>query len=117
MVAWLVETKGYSRWQITALLGVSLWLLGLGTVFSFNYWAEATLFGNTVFDSLDFLTANIMLPLGGLLIAIFVGWSMKKSAVAEEVGGLRHPIYRYWYFILSYVSPVLIGIVFIANLF
>ena len=117
MVAWLVETKGYSRWQITALLGVSLWLLGLGTVFSFNYWAEATLFGNTFFDSLDLLTANIMLPLGGLLIAIFVGWSMKKSAVAEEVGGLRHPIYRYWYFILSYVSPVLIGIVFIANLF
>ena len=116
-VAWLVETKGYPRLRITLVLGILVWMLGLATVFSFNHWADITLFGKTFFGNLDFLTANIMLPLGGLLIAVFVGWIMKKPAVAEEVGGLGHPAYCCWYFILSYVSPVLIGIVFIANLF
>ncbi|MFT7223388.1 MAG: NSS family neurotransmitter:Na+ symporter [Cellvibrionaceae bacterium] len=116
-VAWLVERRGYRRWKITFSLGVIIWLLGLVTVFSFNHWSEITIFGNTFFENLDFLTANVMLPLGGLLIAVFVGWFMKKAVVAEETGNFQNSAYQWWYFVLLYISPVLVGIVFIANFF
>ena len=115
-VAWLVERKAWSRVKITAILGVLVWLLGLGTVFSFNIWKEATLWGRNFFDTLDFITANLMLPLGGLCIAIFVGWMMKKAFIEEEVGDIRHGIYHGWMVVLRYVSPLLLLIVFVMTL-
>ena len=78
-VAWLVENKEVSRRRASVITGLVTWSLGLLTVFSFNIASEWTVFGNTFFDLLDYLTANIMLPLGGLLIAIFVGRIMTVS--------------------------------------
>ena len=115
-VAWLVETKDYKRWRITSVLGALIWLLGLGTVLSFNYWSEVKFLGRTFFDNLDFLTANIMLPLGGLLIAIFVGWFMKPAVLSEETGDIKHGAYHWWYLVLRYLSPLLLACVFVMTL-
>lgn len=115
-VAWLVETKNMSRVLITAVLGFFIWVLGLGSVFSFNIWSEMKIFGKTFFDNLDFLTANIMMPLGGLLIAIFVGWFMDKSAVTEEVGDITYGAYHWWYVVLKFLSPPLLIVVFVTAL-
>jgi neurotransmitter:Na+ symporter, NSS family len=115
-VAWLVESKHYTRQKIVLYLGGIIWLVGLGTVFSFNLWSEATLFQMTFFDMLDFLTANIMLPLGGLFIAIFVGWRMSPRAIVEELGPINQGGYKYWMRILRYLSPVLLAIVFVMAL-
>ena len=84
-VAFLVENKGMNRVRAAAFIGVSCWFLGIVTVLSFNEWAfEFRLFGKTysngAFDMLDILTANIMLPLGGLFIAIFAAWFMSRDA-------------------------------------
>jgi len=115
-VEWLVESRIGSRIKATLSLCVAIWFVGLGTVFSFNHWADYTLFGKTFFDSLDFLTANIMLPLGGLLIAIFVGWFMKPEAIVHELGPIDQGAYKYWLRVLRYVSPVLLAIVFVKAL-
>ncbi|MGH1487663.1 MAG: sodium-dependent transporter [Cellvibrionaceae bacterium] len=115
-VAWLVEVKQWPRVKITFLLGAIVWIVGLGTVFSFNIWSDLKILGSTFFDMLDFLTANIMLPLGGLLIAIFVGWVMKPSIVKDEVGDIHHGYYRWWYMILRYLSPILLALVFVITL-
>jgi len=115
-VAWLVETKGWSRLHITVCLGLLVWFMGLGTVFSFNIWEDVTVLGNTFFSMLDFITANFMLPLGGLFIAIFVGWVMRPTLVADEVGDIRHGIYRCWFVVLRYVSPALLALVFVFTL-
>ena len=115
-VAWLVESKSWPRLTTTVVLGMLVWVVGLGSVFSFNIWSEIKLFGRTFFDSLDFLTANIMLPLGGLLIALFVGWVMKSSYVANEIGDIQQGAYRWWYLVLRYVSPVLLALVFVMAL-
>ena len=115
-VAWMVENKGYSRTTIVAILGLIIWFVGLGTVLSFNEWAEVKLFGMTFFDSLDFLTANIMLPLGGLFIALFAGWRMQRSTLVEEVGDVDNGIYKWWLRVLRWVSPLLVLVVFVMSL-
>ena len=115
-VAWLVEHKAYSRPKAVVTLGLLIWFVGFGTLFSFNHWADITLFGMTFFDTLDFLTANIMLPLGGLLIALFVGWRMRRQAIIDEVGSIEKGINKWWMRILRYVSPLLVIIVFVMSL-
>ncbi len=113
-VAWLVENKSWSRMKASVVCGVATWLVGLGTVFSFNIWAEATLWGKTVFDLLDYLTSNIMLPLGGLFIAVFAAWIMKSSSTADELAlGQNGTAFQIWRFLVRFVTPVAVIIVFL----
>jgi NSS family neurotransmitter:Na+ symporter len=112
-VSWLVENRGFSRLRAAILIGILVWLLGIGTVFSFNLWAEVKLFGMTFFELLDYLTANIMLPLGGLLIAVFAGWQMHRSSTMDELAigdGLRYTI---WIHVIKYVTPVAVVVIFL----
>ena len=117
-VAWLVENRGHTRIYASVVMGVATWLLGLGTVFSFNIWKDKTLtipylFENYhFFDTLDYLTANIMLPLGGLFIALFAGWVMRRESSEEELATLPW-LYRVWRFLLRFITPVAVIIVFL----
>ena len=94
---------------------------GLGSVFSFNIWADKTwsipyLFENlNFFDTLDFLTANIMLPLGGLFIAIFAAWLMKVGSTKEELDTSDF-IYSVWKFLVKFITPIAVIIVFLNAL-
>lgn len=113
-VAWLVENRGWSRNKASVLCGTVTWFLGLGTVFSFNEWASFTLWGKTFFDLLDFLTSNIMLPLGGLFITIFAGWIMRSSSTADELALTENNAgYRVWRILVRYITPVAVVIVFL----
>ena len=118
MVAWLVENKNISRIRASIYMGLVTWTLGVGSILSFNVWEKATwsipgLFRDlNFFATLDYLTANIMLPLGGLFIAIFVGHLMAEHKVKDELD--THPLlYKIWFFLLRYVTPLLIIIVFL----
>lgn len=112
-VTWLVENKNISRIRACVVMGVGTWFLGLLTVFSFNIGKTWTVFGKTMFDLLDYLTANIMLPLGGLLIAIFAGWIMKQSSSEQELA-IKSPIfYHTWRILIRYITPTAIIIIFL----
>ncbi len=118
-VAWLIENHGMTRIMAAVWCGVITWLVGIATVLSFSHWAFdfnflGTVKHNGVFDILDILTANIMLPVGGLLIAIFAGWMMKPKHSKEELA-LNHS-YKVWQFLIKYVAPALVSVV-ILNLF
>ncbi len=117
-VAYLVENKGYNRIYASVWIGILTWLVGLGTVFSFNIWKDKTLtipyiFEKlTFFDTLDYLTANIMLPLGGLFIALFAAWVMKESSTREELD--TYPLlYKIWNFLISFITPLAVIVVFL----
>ncbi len=111
-VAWLVENKGLTRVYASTLMGLATWLVGLGTVFSFNIGAEWKLFDKNFFDLLDYLTANIMLPLGGLFIALFAAWLMSAKSTEDELGGSKRA-YIIWRFLVRYITPVAVMVVFL----
>lgn len=114
-VAWAVD-KGYSRIVSTTVVCLVAWTLGIGTVLSFNAWADNKFFGMTVFENIDFITANILMPLGGLMLAVFVGWFMSKEAVAKQMRIRSERVFAIWRFVLRYLSPLAIFAVFIYGL-
>ncbi len=75
-----------------------------------------TFAGKSPFDLLDYLTASIMLPLGGLLVALFTGWAMSKESSREALNMSDGPGYNAWRVLVRYVAPTGITIVFFYNL-
>ena len=112
-VAWLIESLKIKRTTATIILGFTAWFLGLFSALSFNLISEFTIFGRNFFDATDFLTSQIMLPLGGIFIAIFVGWIMKKEHVLDGLGFKEDFIFKAWYFSVRYIAPTLVGLVFL----
>jgi len=116
IVAWIVERFQVSRYKAAAIIGLSAWVLGLATVFSFNIWSDVKLFDKTPFDLLDFLTTNILLPLGGLCIAIFAGWKVSTTKMMDEVG-IDYPVlFKLWLFTLRFLAPLAIIAVLVNGL-
>ncbi|MEW6131560.1 MAG: sodium-dependent transporter [Pseudomonadota bacterium] len=111
-VSWLIENTKLGRTRAALLTGGLIWLIGIAVLLSFNALSGVKLFGLTIFDQLDKLTTNIMLPLGGLLMAIFAVWVMRAAHAQEELAlNARH--YRCWLLVTRYVSPAAIVLVFL----
>jgi NSS family neurotransmitter:Na+ symporter len=112
-VAWLVENKNFSRQKACIYAGSGVWLLGVAVAFSFNLWKNVKLFDLTLFQLLDYLTANLMLPIGGFCIAIFAGWVMHTEHTQSELEMPCKPAYTTWQLLVRYVSPTAIFFVFL----
>ena len=110
-IAYLTERFSLRRSLATWGTCVAVWLLGVAVCLSFNEWSAVKLFGLGIFDLLDALTSKILMPLSGLLIAIFVGWIMQRQHVREELG-MPEAGFRVLQFLLRYVSPVAIVLIF-----
>ncbi|EKF75382.1 SNF family Na(+)-dependent transporter [Alcanivorax hongdengensis A-11-3] len=104
LVAWLVE-RGWKRWRASLLIGALAWVLGIGTVLSFNIWKDDTFLMGTFFDNIEFISTNIMLPLGGLLIAVFAGWIMKETQARKELAMKNFKVYMLWRAVVRIFSP------------
>lgn len=122
LVEWLEEQKGMNRTVSTLGAGIACWALGIASILSLNVWSDlaplgmfAMFEGKTIFDLLDFLTANILLPLGGLLVAVFAGWFMSRDALQTELA-TSPGVFKVWYGTLRYFTPIAVGAVFIYNL-
>ena len=95
IVAWLVENRGLNRIKATVWACGITWLLGLASLLSLNLWQEYKIFGLGIMDAVDKLTANVMLPLGGLLIAIYAAWLMREKSTRDELD-TTDLIYKIW---------------------
>ena len=112
-ISWLTEKFKMTRFKACMLAGSLLWLGGLGVVASLNIGSEWTLFGKTFFDMLDYLTSSWLMPLGGLLMAIFSGWILKKTVMQDELGLSSTVMHKLWLFTMRYITPLAIIIVFL----
>lgn len=122
IVVYTMEKTRLRRSTSTLSIGVLIWLLGLATVFSFNKWEDfhplgfiSFFDGMTVFQVIEFLSINVMLPAGGLFIAIFVGWKMTAASTREELMLADGFIFRTWRTLLRYLIPPVVLLVMVAN--
>jgi NSS family neurotransmitter:Na+ symporter len=112
-IAWIVENTKISRKVSATTLGLAVWLLGITVVLSFNDWQHVKIvFGLNIFETLDKLTSTILLPLGGLLMAIFAGYFMKRDHVQDELN-LDNRGFKLWRITNNYISPIAIIAVFL----
>lgn len=111
-VAWLIENYGRSRTQAALMVGGLIWVVGFGTVLSFNVLSGFTFLFGTIFENIDYITSNVMLPLGGVFITVFAAWVMCGNSTAEELGGAGTS-YKIWRFLARFVAPIAITFVFL----
>lgn len=113
-VAYLVESWNMTRRAAAWLIGGAAWVLGLGTALSFNHWAGFTIMGNSFQGAVEYVASNILLPVGGLFIAIFAGWILPRMVSREETSAMNDTQYRVWLTLVRFVAPVLVFIVLLS---
>ena len=118
VTAYLNERFGWSRSRAAVCVTSFCIVTGTLSSLSLGIW-KAAFFGLSFFDLLDFVTAKLMLPLGGILVSLFVGWYLKRSVSYDELtnyGLQKAPYYPVYLFVLRYVAPVAISLIFIREL-
>ncbi|MEK3983555.1 sodium-dependent transporter [Paenibacillus sp. FSL K6-3166] len=107
-VSFAMERWNWSRKRSVWILSLVCFLLSIPSAMSLGMVPELSFGGKALFDWVDFVTSNIMLPLGGLLVTIFAGYFWKGAA---EAAGLKAGWFRVWLFMLRYVAPILVFLV------
>ncbi len=123
IVAYSEDKWKMARRNACLLFGSLAWLIGLMSVFSFNAWAGVAplgfldvFAGKTVYDLIDYFTANLLMPLGGILIALFVGWRLQPESLADELSFGSPLLFRAWLWMIRIVAPLAIVAVLYSSL-
>ena len=118
-IAYFCEERKMSRTVATVLNTVIAITFGSLCSLSFGPLADMTVFGMTMFELFDFVSSNVLLPIGGMLISVFVGWVLSRSVIDAEVGGqgsVRRWLVSLLVICLRYVAPVCILLVFLGGI-
>jgi len=112
-IQYLVDRFNFTRLKASIASGLFFYIFGIVAILSISKeYGELFTFGSkSFFDWADFITASVMLPVGGLIMAIFVGHVMQKERVAAQLKSQLGVVYPYWYFSLRYIVPVALVVV------
>jgi NSS family neurotransmitter:Na+ symporter len=113
--AWLQDRFGMPRHQSAVLLVGSIAVFSVLSILSYNVMGELSVAGKNFNDVMDYFSNQILLPLGGLFIAIFAGWGMKKEATRDELNSLGATTYKLWHFLIRFVVPPAILVIFVMG--
>lgn len=123
VVSGLEDRLKYGRKKITIVAGILLFLVGLGTVFSFNIWSAwkplaqiGILQEKNFFEVIDYICSNLIMPAGGILMAVIAGWVLDKTETRSEMKLENPAIYNAWLFLVRFIAPLMLGLVFISSL-
>lgn len=123
MTARASETRGMTRTKAAVSIGTVTFLLGLVTVFSFSGWenfyplGHIEVFANkTPFDLIDYLVSNILMPIGGMLYALFAGWWLSRENLVDQIGIGEGALFKSWLLLARVVAPLAVAAVFVFNL-
>jgi neurotransmitter:Na+ symporter, NSS family len=119
VVAYFIDQLGFQRRKAVLIVGGVIFLLGVPSGLSFGVMSDVKFMGMTFFDNVDNIASNYLLPLGGMLTALFVGWKWGIAKAREEIEKheTRFHWARQWGFLVRYITPVAVAIVFLAKFF
>lgn len=119
VTAYVSEEFRMSRRKAATFVTIACSLVGIVCALSFGPLDGVKIFGMSIFDLFDYVSSNIFLPVGGMLVSIFTGWYLDKKLVHDELtnrGTLRAPYLRLVIFILRYFAPIAIAIILLNQL-
>jgi NSS family neurotransmitter:Na+ symporter len=108
------------RWRMRRttgciVFGFIAWATGIATVLSFNAWSDVTPLAGfasfadmNIFALIDYFTANLLMPLGGILMALFVGWLVRPAVLAEDLFSGKPLLFTIWLWMVRLVAPLAI---------
>lgn len=119
-VSYVVDEYNWNRKKTALTLGLTAFLLGIPSSLAQGVWSHIRPFRDLdILDSIDFIASNIMLPLSGLLLCIFIGWVWGIDKALKEAtnnGKIPFKLAPFWAFLIKWVAPVAILVVFIQGL-
>jgi len=115
--AYFMRVFGWTRFATSVLMGSVMFVMGIAVSLGFGIWSGVTPIGErNILDSMDYIASNILLPLGGLSMALLVGWYFKKSEALESADLSSSSIGGFWYFIVKWMAPILIVLIFLNKI-
>ncbi|GAA0438838.1 sodium-dependent transporter [Lentibacillus halophilus] len=119
IISALTASGKHSRKKVTVIAGIVVFLASIPATLSFGVLSDVSIAGKSIFDATDFLVSNILLPLGCFLISIFISFRMDKAIIIKEFqsgNSLALGWFRGWRFLMRWIVPLTIAIVFINSL-
>ena len=119
IVAYMVEEFNFKRHKVIVYVSLGILFLGVLSSLSLGTWSDVTIFGMGFFNLFDNATSKVLMPLGGLLISVFVGWMLDKNAILNEMsnaGKLKVGYFKLYLFLVRYLAPVGISLIIINQL-
>ncbi|MHC0551252.1 sodium-dependent transporter [Salinicoccus sp. CNSTN-B1] len=119
-VANAIKGNERKRRSMAYIFGFFVFLAGIPSALSYGVLSDVLIFGKSIFDSVDFLVSNIMLPIGALVSTLFVGFVIDRRVTmhqlnVDETSGM-YGFYKLWMVMLRFVLPVIILIVFVVSI-
>lgn len=115
-VAFATERLGLKRSRAIALIVAVAFLLGVPSSLGFGVWSHVRLAGLPILDAIDFAASNVMLPLSGLAVVLFLGWHWPRDEALAAVGIRSAALAGLWRFVLRYAAPAMIAVVLLRGL-
>ena len=119
LITYVGDERGWNRKVATVAFGVLIFLFGIPSSLSMGVWSDTKiLLDKNFFDLMDYLTSNLIMPIGGILISVFVGW-FAAERMKEEVtnnGEVSVPFLGVWLFICRFVAPIAVAWILVSGL-
>ena len=114
VVSYFIDELNWSRKKADYVMGAVIFVIGIPSALSWSSLKGFTLFGSRdIFDSLDFLATNYMLPIGGFFIALFAGWILTHGQKEAEIKRIENTFHFYdiWHFLVKYIAPLAVLVI------
>jgi NSS family neurotransmitter:Na+ symporter len=118
-VSWLRDSFGLSRRTSALLVGSVAFLMSLSAALSFSTFSDVRILGNlavfsdkTIFEFFVYMVTQVIMPAGGILVAIFAGWVVQRRFSSDELYSGEEPLaFKAWLFVIRWVAPILLALV------
>lgn len=119
VVSYLIDNRGWARKKAVGITAVVLFIICIAASLSMGMWSGFEIIGKNIFDFLDWFANNLLMPIGGIFITLYVGWFWGKDKVKTEVtndGIIKFGIFEVWIFLCRFVIPAIIALVLLSGL-